>query len=169
MIVEIRRGHNVKRFHTTERIREESVGHHSAGVCAILLRLDSNVRREVLVYALMHDVPEYYTGDVPYTAKRDSPELKEELEDMETAYVNNYDIPDPEITVEEYQLFKLADMLDLVLSSIEDSIRGNKFSGQLVTNGLEFIGDMNLNGELGAKVQHMVTEVDRSWQQTKNK
>jgi len=107
----------------------------------------------------MHDVAEVFTGDVPYTAKADNPALKEELLDMEMAYVSHHDIPDPNLTLEECKLIKLADMLDLVLSSLEEIKRGNNYAKELVENGQKFIQDMGLDDELMAKVLVMVMEV----------
>lgn len=166
MITEIRNGHNVKRFHTTERIREETVGHHSAGVASIILRLDPECSKDILVAALMHDVPEAYTGDVPATAKWDHDGLADCLAEMEIAYINGVNIPDVALTVEEMYLLKLADMLDLVLSSLEEMGRGNQYARQLVENGQKAIESMDVSDEIMNQVGLMVMEVKLSCQPT---
>lgn len=166
MITEIRNGFNVKRFHTTHRTQEESVGHHSANICGILLRLDPSCSRELLVVALMHDVPEVYTGDVPAPFKWDNPDIKQGLDWGEQDYVDDNEIPDPKITTKEQQLLKLADMLDLVLSSLEEAGRGNQAAWELVENGAKYIDDMNLPQDLMVKADTMVTEVKQQWRLT---
>lgn len=159
MITAIRRGLNVKRFHTVQRITEETVGHHSANVAHLLLRLDPNCRMALLVAALSHDIPECYTGDVPAPCKWDNPHIKAGLEECDEAYMKQYDIPWPELEPEEKVLLKLADMLDLVLSSIEEMNKGNSYARQLVSNGQEYILGMGLAPALMEKVNEIVNEV----------
>ena len=164
MITEIRNGYNVKRFHTTHRNQEETVGHHSANVAAILLRLDPECSRDLIVAALMHDVAECYTGDVPAPFKWDNCEAKTALEDGEGDYNRKHEIPDPELAPMDWQLLKLADMMDLVLSSVEEMGRGNVYAKQLIQNGQDYIMGMGLSPELLGKVEIMVQEVKASWQ-----
>jgi len=166
MITELRGGFNVKRFHTTHRTQEETVGHHSANVAAILLRLDPKCSRDLLVVALMHDIPEVYTGDVPAPFKWDNPDIKQGLDWGEQDYIDDNEIPDPKITPREQKLLKLADMLDLVLSSLEEMGRGNMYAKQLVQNGQEYIAGMDIGYELMYTCEQMVLEVKSKWQLT---
>lgn len=159
MINEIRMGMAVKRFHTTHRTQEETVGHHSANVCAILLRLEPLVSKELLVRALMHDVPEYYTGDVPAPFKWDNAEAKSALNTGELRYIRANDIPSPEIDIYELALLKLADMLDLVLSSLEEVNRGNAYAIKLVENGKRYLENLPAYEKYSVKVKKMMEEV----------
>ena len=158
MITEIRRGYNVKRFHTTKRLQEETVGHHSANVAAILLRLDPDCSRNLLVAALVHDVPEAYTGDVPAPCKWDNPHIKEGLNECERAYMQEYELPWPELTEEEQKLLKVADMLELVISCVEELNMGNSYAKTLVRNGQDYILGLDLPEELLVLVNAMVME-----------
>jgi len=169
MITEIRNGYNVKRFHTTPRNQQETNGHHSANVCAILIRLDPACSKDLLVAALMHDVAEAYTGDVPAPFKWDTPEAKEALRMGEYYYEEKYNIPDPELSFMEHSLLKLADMMDLVLSSLEEMGRGNQYAKELVENGQRYIEEMGISQELMVKCELMVNEVKAQWQQTTDK
>ena len=149
----------VTRYHTHPRLRTETVGHHSANVCAILLRIEPNCARDLLVRALMHDVPEYYTGDVPAPAKWDSPDLKDELDRREGYYIVKHSIPDPELTPQQGTLLKAADMLDLVLSSIEEVKMGNSYANKLVSTGREYIMGLGLPGHARRAIEAMIEEV----------
>jgi len=135
---------NVRRFHTRERIREETVGHHSANVCAILLYLNPEIPRTCLVYALMHDWPEHFTGDVPAPAKWADEDLSNSIQRLEGMFWQDLGAYPPEITEDEKMYLKLADMLDLVLSSYDECHRGNQFATELVQNGIQYIADMDL-------------------------
>jgi len=169
MIVAIRGGMNVKRFHTTHRTQEETVGHHSSNVAAIVLHLDTNARRELLIAALLHDVPEVYTGDVPAPFKWDHPAIKQGLKDGEDAFVRELGLPQYELSTEETMLLKLADMTDLVLSSLEEMGRGNNSARELVANGMWYIQHMEVAEELKEKVNQLVKEVKKRWQLTTSK
>jgi len=164
MITEIRGGMNVKRFHTTNRAQEETVGHHSANVCAILLRLHPTCSRDLLVAALMHDVAEVYTGDVPAPFKWENAIAKQALDIGEDTYISKHDIPNPVLDANDETLLKVADMMDLILSSLEELGRGNMYAKQLVTNGSMYIADMELSEDLMMKCNVMVAEVKAQWQ-----
>ena len=167
MITEIRNGLNVKRFHTTCRNQEETVGHHSANVCAILLRLlPDSCSGNLLTAALLHDVAEVYTGDVPAPYKWDNPHIKQGLDKGEQDYALKHNLTLPVLTPQERQILKLADMLDLILSSLEDCGRGNQSAWDLVENGAKYIDDMNLPQDLMVKADIMVQEVKSQWRLT---
>lgn len=169
MIVDIRRGYNVKRFHTTHRTQEETVGHHSANVASLLLAIDPDISRACLVAALMHDVPEGYTGDVPAPVKWAHPELAAELNAAEMAHTEDVGLPTPHLSPYELRMLKLADMLDLVLSSIEERGRGNLYANELIRNGKKYISEMNLTRETQIVVNKIIRGVTQQWEQTTNK
>lgn len=169
MIAEIRNGNNVKRFHTTPRIQEETNGHHSANVAAILLRIEPNCSRQLLISALMHDVPEAYTGDVPAPFKWENPHIKSGLDKGEQDYTLRHHIPNPELNIEERQLLKLADMLDLVFSSLEELGRGNRYAEQLVANGENYLKNGPNWAKYGMVIIQMMREVREQWQLTTSK
>lgn len=166
MISEIRKGFNVKRFHTLPRIQEETVGHHSANVQAIILRLDPECRRELLLAALFHDVGEYYTGDVPYPFKVENEKVKEGLKAGEDHYRFVNAIPNFEIDLseDEYKLLKLADMLDCALSGIEDKMRGNQCMSRVIVNAELAVKSMGLDDDIMHSIVLMVSEVTTQYQ-----
>lgn len=154
-----RAANNVKRFHTVERIREETVGHHSANVGAILLYLNPKVSRSALIYVLMHDWPELDTGDIPAPTKWASELLENEILFMEEKFwrdrLGTYP---PAMTMEELMLVKAADMLDLVMSSMEEMHRGNQYAEELVNNGMNYLRGMNLPTETIHKINDLVEQ-----------
>jgi 5'-deoxynucleotidase YfbR-like HD superfamily hydrolase len=172
MIEALRKGFNVKRFHTTPRIQMETVGHHTCNVMAILNRLSPFCSRELLVAALYHDVDEAYTGDVPAPFKWDNPDAKKALAEGGDLYMKEHKIPVPELDEHEYRLLKLADMLDLVFSSIEELNKGNLYAKELITNGQQYILAMReenlFTDDVWEKVEEMIVEV-KLWPQMTSK
>jgi 5'-deoxynucleotidase YfbR-like HD superfamily hydrolase len=111
----------------------------------------------------MHDVAEVYTGDVPAPFKWDNPHVAAGLKVGEAKYAEEHNLFQHPLTPEEEQLLKVADMLDLVLSSLEELGRGNLSAKQLVINGSSYIADMELSGSLMLKCDEMVREVKAQW------
>jgi 5'-deoxynucleotidase YfbR-like HD superfamily hydrolase len=113
-----RRAGQVTRYHTWPRLREQSVAEHSWQVARILLVLLPDVRREVLVHAMVHDVGEVVTGDAPYPIKASSPTLKSVMDQLERdahlAMSTGWRLPPPQaLTTEEHNLFKLAEYVEM--------------------------------------------------------
>jgi len=169
MINELRQGTAVKRFHTRPRIVGETVGHHTCNLCHLLLLLEPDCRKELLVAALYHDVPEGFTGDVPAPAKWASEPAAQALKELEQRFCAAYTIPQPELYPYEKVLLKAADMLDLALSSIEELGLGNRSAVELIENAQEYIYQLELYEEHRAIVENLVTEVRNKWVQIKSK
>ena len=159
MITKIRKSMAVKRFHTEERVREETVGHHTANLCMILLRLDPHCSRDLLVLALMHDLPEGQTGDIPATAKWRWPDIKESVSVAERDVYKDMNLMPPLVHQAELEMLKLADMTDLVMSSYEDYNRGNIYAMNVVSNGIEYILNMQAPQWAKDKALKLIDEV----------
>lgn len=134
-LVQLRSGTKVKRFHTLDLIIPETVGHHSCNVALLLTVLTDEISGELLVAALNHDLAEQYTGDVPATAKWQSPGLAKALKRLEQFYF-------PEkvsLTSYETRLLKQADMLDLCFKSLEEVQMGNSIMKAVLNRGLTWL------------------------------
>lgn len=154
-----REANKVKRFHGTPRHQEETVGHHSANVAAILLWLKPNISRASIVYALMHDWPELYTGDIPYPAKAKSKHLSAAVDDLEEHFwMNRLGAVPPELTESERMYLKVADMLDLVLSAQDEIHMGNLYMDEMVHAGMNYIARMDLPLWLRDKIAEAIEQ-----------
>lgn len=67
---EILNAGRVKRWHTEPNIPVQSNAEHSWGVAILLLLTDPDVSRELLIAALIHDLPEKDMGDIPSPFKK---------------------------------------------------------------------------------------------------
>lgn len=169
MINELRQGTAVTRFHTRPRIRQETVGHHTCNVCHILMLLEPDCRKELLVAALIHDVPEGFTGDTPAPAKWASEALNTALKRAEEAYYEAIGLELPKLHPYEKTLLKAADMLDLAFSSLEELGMGNTSAKELIENAQEYITSLNLYEHHMEIVLNLVEEVRSKWLQTTSK
>lgn len=115
------------RFHTQFLLKPENVAEHTFGLLNILLLLtDGQVRAELLVAALQHDMGEYLSGDVPSPVKRSSAEARTAINNIEAIGLRDiYDEPTVGLSDWEYLLLKTADSLDGLFKCYEERQMGN--------------------------------------------
>lgn len=143
-ILNHRLSNDVLRHHTMPPIKPETVGHHSAGV-AILCIAISELKPSVnlLMAALLHDMHEYKTGDVPAPAKWDSPELAAALHQLEKRYDDHF-MPYPCLLTDyEQRVLKQADMLDLCFKAKEEMRMGNQMYSLVFNRGMKYLREHN--------------------------
>lgn len=115
----------VARYHAVPTVAPQSVGLHSYGVAVLCIYLCGGYpSAELLTAALLHDAPEIITGDVPYTTKRSSPMIKQELEHLEEWVYDHDVLPFPKLTPAEAATLKLADTLDGLIWCRKTETRG---------------------------------------------
>lgn len=104
----------VVRYHAVPTVQKQNLAHHQWNVAILLLHItDFVITKELLAEALLHDVDEQTTGDIPYTLKRDYPEIKAILEPVSARVREELTIRAViELTPEERALLKVADTLD---------------------------------------------------------
>ena len=121
----IRRGMKVKRFHTEQLLTEDTVGHHSANVAALILWLYRPARPTVtlLEAAILHDVAEGSVGDSPAQAKWRHKPLHEALHYLENvAWQDHNELPPHHvISSDEEIVLRFADSMDCAIKCAEGS------------------------------------------------
>lgn len=154
-VQQMRSGAKVKRFHTLDLIVPETVGHHSCNVALLLTVLTDALSGELLRAALYHDLAEQYTGDVPATAKWQSPRLAKALKRLE-----QFHFPyEASLTPYETKLLKQADMLDLCFKSLEEIHMGNFPMEAVLERGLTWLRE----NEPTAIVVELIKELERDY------
>lgn len=120
----------VTRYHTWERVRDQSVGEHTWQVMRILLAIHPHASPELMRHAMFHDVGERAVGDVPYPVKRENPELKvafDALEQSATLQMTPWGVmAGVLLTDEERNLFKLAEFIEMYEWGCDEVALGNK-------------------------------------------
>ncbi len=148
----------IKRYHMRDLNRQQNVAEHSYNVTMLVLETalwlerfntdfsDSRVLR-MITRALLHDLPEYFTGDLDYWVKA---KLKDAWTDMEKGAIKGFveDLPDymgPTIRTAymfskpgylDYCVVKQADYLELTHFCMSEYRRGNKKAKSMIEKGL---------------------------------
>lgn len=145
------------------------MGEHTAGVMVILLALtDGKASRDLLLHALFHDFAEQRTGDVPFPFKRDTPDVKERLDQAELSYLEELGIELPFLSPDEYQLLKAADMLQLCYKAKTEIAMGNTLAHGILANGLSYLAGLQLAGTANVRLKNLVGDVKWTQQQQGN-
>lgn len=122
-------GSAVTRMHTMRVLQRQNIAEHSWGVAMILRYLYAPAlpSSAVLCAALLHDVPESYTGDAPANVKWNNPVVTAEYDRMERTYWADHeaDVPTECLTEDERTLLKLADSADLLMYALREIHMGN--------------------------------------------
>lgn len=128
----------VRRFHTHSVINYETLGQHSHTVAMLVSQVYPQCTKQLLLTALEHDLPEFFTGDVPAPAKWASQAVKYSLTDLEREVVTEWGLESEEaLTSFDKMLLKWADMMSLVLFCIKEVSMGNSTMYQTMHTGLE--------------------------------
>ena len=121
-----RLGGQVERWHT-KPCAKQTIGHHTFGVLNIALAIAPfHVTREFIEAILWHDLPEYDTGDIPAPTKWRYPALDEAVKKAEQGVLDKFG-KKFYLRLEEETIIDLADKFELVLYSIEEFNKGNRY------------------------------------------
>jgi hypothetical protein len=114
--------------------------------------------KEVYYTILYHDVPEIVTGDIPFLAKRIYPQLKQILYHIELDHIpSRLNFKLPEITKEENDQIKIADLTEMLLFAVDDVNMGCQYSIDVMENILEV-----LSGDTKVRVYLEITGYQRA-------
>lgn len=161
-IMLLREAASVQRYHTQRMQRKQELNAHSYGVAMLVQHLYPECSRDLLLAALYHDLPEYFTGDVPAPAKRGIPQLAVLLENAEKGTGILY--REFNLTVFDEALLKWCDTFELVLFCLEEVQMGNTYALAPLYKGLEWCteSDMIINSRWGEKALTMLKTVAKS-------
>lgn len=122
----VREAAAVERCHTVPHARSYSNGAHTYGVC-VLLRLLWPDEPHLVDFALFHDTPERWTGDVPSQVIRAHPMLRGALAQEDNRLSSLLALPcEHALNGADFDKFKACDRLELWLWTWEEEAMGNR-------------------------------------------
>lgn len=154
------RSAKVKRYHIQNTQQTQTVGEHTYGVVWLVYLLSGGAcSKPLMLAALMHDTPEYVTGDVPAPVKKLG-EIKSVFDDMEKSVFDELFLNFPELNEEEHGLLKLADCLEGALFCLSEAQRGNRLIKTCLLEYIKYINTLAPTG-LGLQIFDNVKELTR--------
>lgn len=123
----LRRGALTKRYHGFSTIEGQNVGHHSHSVGILLWLITGGTTGYHMMAALTHDMGEYIVGDLPSPTKRALGDAaRAQIDDLEKNVLAAASLDFLELSPEEQQQLKLADIFDGLLFCITERSLGNQ-------------------------------------------
>jgi 5'-deoxynucleotidase YfbR-like HD superfamily hydrolase len=136
-------GAEVKRYHTFTTLQTDTVGHHSHGVALLCLMIEPNASPALLKAALLHDLAEQHTGDIPSPSKR-TYGIGAQVEALEAKLLESAGFPLPELTPREERILKLADIGHGALFCLREVQLGNRRAEGIFDRYLSYLDGMFL-------------------------
>ena len=103
----------VVRYHAVPTVGSQTVGLHAWGVAVLCIYVTNGTPSvELLTQALVHDAAELFTGDVPFTVKRDVPTAKLLYRQLEVIAHDNMVMPETGLNPHDAAVLKLCDTLE---------------------------------------------------------
>lgn len=127
-VIQQRLGGKVERCHNIPHHGGYSVAAHSWGVAMLLMALWPE-DKELLLYALAHDVAEGWVGDVPAPTCRYVPGVRDQLGKVEEILLRMCGLDDAYSNLEQEDIDKIkaCDRLEFVLWAMEQVQMGNNY------------------------------------------
>lgn len=119
-----RSGGRVTRFHCFPNIMPDYVGHHTFNLlCMLMVCLPpEKLTKQLLLAALVHDIPERVTGDIPSPTKDRGVFDRQALAALEESVMEHYGLPWPP---QDNVYLRMADCLDGMFHCLEEARMGN--------------------------------------------
>jgi 5'-deoxynucleotidase YfbR-like HD superfamily hydrolase len=128
-----RRAALVKRWHTWPVLREQTLAAHSHGVAMLVWQVYPEASAGLLMAALVHDLAEVSTGDVPAHVKWANPEMTAMLEAMEQKWLEKQAL-DFKLSTVEQTILKFCDSFELLMFALEEFNMGNQNMREVIHN-----------------------------------
>ncbi len=142
-IIQARAGGSVQRCHTQRKIGEYSVAAHSWGVAMLLMQLFPKDFKRLVSYALVHDIPEAWVGDIPSPVFKATKHLKLEMSVIEDKILKKYNLPTMgELNEKDINILKFCDNLELYLWVREQEYLGNQFLKGMKNRLIEYLKEL---------------------------
>jgi 5'-deoxynucleotidase YfbR-like HD superfamily hydrolase len=104
----------VRRWHTHHSLTQ-SVADHSHGVAMLILQANKNPSPELVKAAILHDMAEYLTGDIPAPAKKDFMKLGHAAEEAEQLAFKKLGLSMPHLNYIDEMWLHWADSLEALM------------------------------------------------------
>lgn len=131
----LRESGQVRRCHIIPHIGEYDVARHCWNAVVLLIELNPEARKELMLHVLLHDAEERWLGDLPATAKWAFPSLRSSYAQAEQRVRDEVGLfHDIGLTEEEQQWAKAVDMLELWMWCHDQLAMGNTMITTIIEN-----------------------------------
>lgn len=139
----------VKRWHTKDTIKEQTLASHQWGVALICMQIKPG-DVQLLEAALCHDLGEVVTGDIPYPKE---PEMRRLTETAEARFARDNNLPIVFLLDEEQSAcLRWADMFEALMFAQRETELGNTYMLKVVHAAVKALDDMGTPNKRAAEL-----------------
>jgi 5'-deoxynucleotidase YfbR-like HD superfamily hydrolase len=158
-LLAIREAGHVERCHTMMKVRPYNLAAHLWGTAVLVRQLWPGDYR-LMEVALLHDVPERFTGDLPSTALTWLG-IGEQLKRCEREITSRLQIPcEHDLDEESWRRLRCADNLELLFWVYEEEAMGNRTLAPVRAALMDRFNRLDAEGVLPAPVATLLKELD---------
>lgn len=114
----------IRRYHAETVLGPQSLAEHSWGTVILLIHFWPESRPEVIRAALIHDIGELWSGDVPAPTKWKFPVLADIVEGIEQDCLKHFGMEIKGLTEEEEAQLSVCDLLELMTFVVHERRSG---------------------------------------------
>lgn len=157
LVLRLREAGAVRRMHTTRTAYHQTLAEHSWGVAMLVRYVRPAASGDLLHAALVHDLPEWWTGDVPAPCKWAHAELEIELRKAEDHFHNEHGTRIA-LTPADRALLKWCDGVELALHAYEQRLMGNTYMREIECNIVVALHARTAPAECDTLWQHLLAK-----------
>lgn len=130
---------SVKRYHTWPTINQQTNADHTFHLLRIYIRIFGAPSPMVTVFIVRHDMGEIASGDLPFHAKANNPDLKVCADRVEQAHLSSIDCELPQLPLQEKLRIKVCDLLEMHEFGLVEAMMGNQFAEPICVDTLKAV------------------------------
>jgi hypothetical protein len=130
----LRNSGRVMRYHCRPMVVRQSVAEHCWQMMRIYHDVYEELPADVALYILYHDSAEVITGDLPYTAKKLNPELKQAMTLAEQRALQTLKLAIYQPALAVYNKVKLVEYVEMLEVALDELSMGNRYMMDVYDN-----------------------------------
>lgn len=132
----------VGRYHTWPTLRKQTIAEHTWHMLRLYERIWGKLHELVTAYILYHDVGENRSGDMPFLAKVQFPDLRRGADAAEAQSLADMGIVMPRIGDALKRRVKVCDLIEMWEFGTEEFMMGNQYATPIIEDTLTALDDV---------------------------
>lgn len=164
--------HGIIRYANRVRIKNEDLAQHSFSVAYYMFKIAADfnicdsIRNEAIAMAIIHDIGECFTSDLPHDVKYENLELKDLCDKLERKYVDKL----PECKDLWHKLEDNGDTIQKLMVKLGDSLSAQAYAKREISLGnntdemKEILNDTNKRVDKYVDLLHKKLQIEEGWE-----
>jgi len=132
---------DVVRYHSAPILHKQDLASHLWEATVFLFKIYPEASKELILYCLTHDCAEIHTSDIASPVKKQYPEIKKRMDELEEVYTQEVlKLHHPDFSEKELAMVKAADILSGIYFTRKRISQGDLGAQGVYDNWLIYYG-----------------------------